>query len=99
MSEIPQDLQGLSEYLRVLNLPEPKIPRVEETRKAYKAYEAFRIISPYISDHCDHQEATTGSTNEDDDRALLDMLEGKKRLKYNKDSVTFVIEMTRETPG
>ena len=97
MSDIPQDLQGLSEYLCVLNLPEPKIPRVEETRKAYKAYEAFRIISLYIADHCDHQEATTGSTNEDDDRALLDMLEGKKRLKYNKDSVTFVIE--NDKPG
>ena len=37
MSDIPVDLQGLVEYLRVLHLDETKIPTVEETRKAYKA--------------------------------------------------------------
>lgn len=115
MGDIPQDLQGLAEYLRVLKLPETKVPTVEETRNAYKALlvnhpdknpekteestkvfqtiqEAYRITSLYIADHCDHQEATAGSTNKDDDQALLEMLEGSKRLKYNKDSVTFLID-------
>ena len=32
MGFIPDDLQGLTEYLEVLKLPVTKIPTVEETR-------------------------------------------------------------------
>ena len=103
MGFIPDDLQGLTEYLEVLKLPVTKIPTVEETRRAYKALlmnhpdknlssteestrmfqtiqEAYRMISLFLADHCDHKDATSGSTNQEDDQALLDLLEGKQRL-------------------
>ena len=52
---------------------------------------AFRMISIFLADYADHQEATGGSTNPEDDQALLDLLESKNRLKYNRESVTMAI--------
>ena len=118
MSDIPDNLQGLAEYLQLLGLPDTKIPTLEETRRAYKALlknhpdknldsidestkafqsiqEAYRIVSFFLADYCNHKDVSSGSSHQEEDELLLNMLASKNRLKFNKDSVTFVLDNNR----
>ena len=93
-SRVPTIEETKSAYKALLKKHPDKNPdNVEEATAVFQSIqEAYRIVCLFIADHCDHKEATSGSSSCEDDQALLNLLASKNRLKYNKDSVTFSID-------